>query len=215
MPGLISLITANKNLQYIDPGTGEVLRFDQLIFSPEHITAGEKKLAFLYLDNSVHSITAFWNFYNSNHAIALLSHNLRPEFKQSLESIYRPYFIVDQKRSEIENYDSQKINSSVEIFRCIEYDEQKINPEVKLLLSTSGTTGSPKFAKISEKNLVSNATSILGYLPICASDVTPLNLPIHYSYGLSVLITNSLAGGKIICTTKDVLQKEFWNDFEK
>ncbi len=215
MSGLISLVKANKNLQYINPETNESFHFDEILFSSDVINASEKKIAFLYLDNSIHSITAFWNFFHSKHAVALLSHNLKPEFKQTLESLYRPYFIYDRKRNEIQNYGHKKINSSLEIFVCDIKNEQKINPELKLLLNTSGTTGSPKFVKISEKNLVSNAKAILDYLPVTAADVTPLNLPIHYSYGLSVLITNSIAGGKMICSTKDILQKDFWNDFEK
>jgi long-chain acyl-CoA synthetase len=215
MAGLISLIASNKNLQYVNPETKESFRFDEIIFSPETINVQEKKIAFLYLDNSIQSITAFWNFFNSKHAIALLSQNLKAEFKQSLESLYHPYFIYDQKRNAIENYSSKKINSSLEIFFCKENDEHKISDELKLLLNTSGTTGSPKFVKISEKNLLSNAEAILNYLPVNSADVTPLNLPVHYSYGLSVLITNSIAGGKIICSTRDMLQKDFWNDFEK
>ena len=42
-----------------------------------------------------------------------------------------------------------------------------------------------------------------------------MNLPIYYSYGLSILTTNSIAGGKIYCTNNDVLNKRFWDDFEK
>ena len=53
------------------------------------------------------------------------------------------------------------------------------------------------------------------YLPINASYVTPLNLPVFYSYGLSVLTSNSLRGGKIVCTNDDVLKKGFWESFQK
>lgn len=90
-----------------------------------------------------------------------------------------------------------------------------ISPEIKILLSTSGTTGSSKFVKLSEENLYSNAVSIVKYLPINFSDVCPLNLPLNYSYGLSILTTNAIAGGKIICGLKDILNKDFWNDFEE
>jgi long-chain acyl-CoA synthetase len=215
MSGLISLVKANKNLQYIDPGTGETFGFDELLFAPEALKAGEKKLAFLYLDNSIHSIAAFWNFFKSDHALALLSRNLKPELKHGLELLYQPDFIFDATRETIESYTSEKINSSQNLFLCNESKPRKIANEIKLLLSTSGTTGSPKFVKISERSLLYNTQSILDYLPINGSDVTPLNLPVYYSYGLSVLITNSVAGGKIICSTNDILRKEFWSDFEK
>ncbi|MGY0038275.1 AMP-binding protein [Pedobacter sp. NJ-S-72] len=90
-----------------------------------------------------------------------------------------------------------------------------VHEELKLLLSTSGTTGSPKFVKLSEDNLVQNAYSILEFLPIKETDVTPLNVPIIFVYGLSIFTSNCIAGGKMICTNRDILQKTFWEDFEK
>ena len=93
--------------------------------------------------------------------------------------------------------------------------EKQLHADLKVLLSTSGTTGTPKLVKLSEANLRANAQSILAYLPIKQDDVTPLNLSICYSYGLSVLTSNSLAGGTIVCTNKDILSKDFWADFEK
>jgi acyl-CoA synthetase (AMP-forming)/AMP-acid ligase II len=57
--------------------------------------------------------------------------------------------------------------------------------------------------------------SILDYLPVNNSDITPLNLPVFYSYGLSVFTTNSIAGGQVVCGNRDVVQKEFWQDMEQ
>ncbi|MCX6290205.1 MAG: AMP-binding protein [Bacteroidetes bacterium] len=215
MSEIISLAAANQHLQYIDPGTGNSSGISEMLAPSACLNAAEKKLAFLYLDNSVSSIAAFWNFFNSNHACALLSSSMKQEFKDSLETLYQPHFIYDIKRESVDGYTMEKINSSLEIFISRISSGYSVHDELKILLSTSGTTGSPKFVKLSEKNLVSNTKSILEYLPVQSSDVTPLNLPIHYSYGLSVFITNSVKGGKIICTTKDILQREFWSDFEK
>jgi acyl-coenzyme A synthetase/AMP-(fatty) acid ligase len=84
-----------------------------------------------------------------------------------------------------------------------------------LLLSTSGSTGSPKFVKLSEQNVVRNALSILDYLPINNFDVCPLNLPLFYSYGFSVFTTNSISGGKIVCSNTTIMQKEFWEEWNR
>ena len=65
--------------------------------------------------------------------------------------------------------------------------------------------------KLSYQNLWANATAIATYLPIQDTDVTPLNLPIHYSYGLSVLHSNLIKGAKIVCGLPDILQREFWS----
>jgi long-chain acyl-CoA synthetase len=42
-----------------------------------------------------------------------------------------------------------------------------------------------------------------------------LNLPVYYSYGLSVLTSNSVKGGTIVCSNDDLLKKEFWRNFER
>ncbi|MEP6806848.1 MAG: AMP-binding protein, partial [Flavobacterium sp.] len=85
----------------------------------------------------------------------------------------------------------------------------------KLLLSTSGTTGSPKFVRLSDENLIQNAKSIMEYMPIRSDDVVPLNVPVNFVYGLSIFTTNCIKASQIVCTDKDAFQKEFWADFKK
>jgi acyl-coenzyme A synthetase/AMP-(fatty) acid ligase len=79
-----------------------------------------------------------------------------------------------------------------------------------VLLSTSGSTGSPKFVRISYENLYANAHSVSTYLNIKKTDVTITNLPLSYSFGLSVVNSHLLAGAKVVFTDYSVVQKEFW-----
>jgi long-chain acyl-CoA synthetase len=209
---LFDAIEQNKHLLFIDE-TNPAGRFpvSSLQFLSLH-KQEEKSLAFLYLDNSLASVTAYLSFLRSPHTIALLSPLLNESFKEKLEALYHPRFIYDTTRTSITNY----IPAEGFFLRSDESNKVSIHPSIKLLLSTSGSTGSPKFVKLSEENLLSNALSITQYLPIVPTDVTPLNLPIYYSYGLSVLHSNAIQGGTIVCTNKDVLRKEFWqqlNDF--
>ena len=82
--------------------------------------------------------------------------------------------------------------------------------DLALLLSTSGSTGSPKSVMLSQVNLQANALSISQYLPMLASDTAISALPLHYSYGLSVLNSHLLIGAKIVLTDYSVMNKEFW-----
>jgi acyl-CoA synthetase (AMP-forming)/AMP-acid ligase II len=90
-----------------------------------------------------------------------------------------------------------------------------INENIKLLLSTSGTTGSPKFVKLSETNILTNALDISQYLNIQNTDVVPLNLPIYYSYGLSVLTSNAVIGNRVVCSNTDILNRLFWENLDR
>lgn len=172
--------------------------------------SNSKELIFLYLDNSIECVTDFFSALKSNHAMVMLGLELAEHFKITLEKTYSPTFIFDKKRSGIEGYAKRE-----RFFERETRVKSTIHPAIKILLSTSGTTGSPKFVKLSDENLLSNATAITSYLPIQSTDVTPLNLPIFYSYGLSVLTSNALKGGKIVCGNTDVLNRSFWGNMEK
>ena len=58
-------------------------------------------------------------------------------------------------------------------------------------MPTSGSTGSPKFVKISKDNILYNTKSILDFLKIKKNDTTITTL-IGYVYGLSIINTHLL-----------------------
>jgi long-chain acyl-CoA synthetase len=207
---LTETVRQNISLRFIDDQNGNEFTFDQL---PQlSFQADSKKLVFLYLDNSLNSISVFWSLIGTKHCAALLSPTLNSHFKDELETLYQPAFIYDPTRAEIKGYGVSEENGLL-FFTSEKQSWVEIYPDIKLLLSTSGTTGSPKFVKLSENNLLQNALSITDYLPIKPDDVTPLNLSIFYSYGLSILTSNCIKGGKIVCSNDDVLKKSFWEKF--
>lgn len=69
--------------------------------------------------------------------------------------------------------------------------------DLALLLSTSGSTGSAKLVRLSARNLDSNAAAIAQYLNLTTEDRSALILPLHYSYGLSVLHAHLAVGASI------------------
>ncbi|MBO3116898.1 AMP-binding protein [Winogradskyella sp. DF17] len=214
----VKKISDNNKLNFVDASSDSKYNLSQLMF-PVHSEFGEsKQLGFIYVDSGIKSLAIYFSFLNSSHALVLLSDTLDSNLKQNLEKIYRPAFIYDNTRDSIGNYkdvtfDNGTLNARV--FRTSENLDYTINPEVKILLSTSGTTGSPKLVKLSFENIQENALSISDYLPINGEDVTPLNLPLNYSYGLSVLHSNAIKGGTIVCGIPDILSKAFWTCFDK
>ena len=86
------------------------------------------------------------------------------------------------------------------------WNDQDELPEVKpckaleerVLLGTSGTTGSPKYVRLSESALLANAQQIVLANGIIPPHRAMLTLPLHYSYGLSVLHSHLFAGATVI-----------------
>lgn len=84
-----------------------------------------------------------------------------------------------------------------------------LHPDLRLLLSTSGTTGDPRLVRLSQENLSSNAAAIVDYLKLGVRDVGITALPLHYSYGMSVLHTHLLAGARLVLTEASVTDPAF------
>jgi long-subunit acyl-CoA synthetase (AMP-forming) len=204
---LFELASKNRNLKFIDERQEKYTNFNELNFL-DFADKG-KALAFLYLDNSIEAITMYWSLIKSKHALCLLDPKTNEELKAHLEIVYQPKYIYDVTREKLDGYCQLDDLFVKDIPIAYEVSEK-----LKLLLSTSGTTGSPKLVKLSEDNLIENASSIVDYLPINADDVIPLNLPIFYSYGLSILNSNSIKGGKIVCTKLSIMDQKFWQNLD-
>ena len=89
----------------------------------------------------------------------------------------------------------------------------ELHPDLALLASTSGSTGSPKLVRLSRDNLLSNAVAIGDYLNLGEGDRAATTLPLHYCYGLSVVNSHLIAGGSLLLTSRSVVDEPFWEDF--
>lgn len=88
-----------------------------------------------------------------------------------------------------------------------------LHPDLALLLSTSGTTGSSKLVRLSRRNLDANAAAIAEYLAITGADRAMTSLPMHYCYGLSVINSHLRQGAGLVLTDRSVVDRCFWDDF--
>lgn len=90
-----------------------------------------------------------------------------------------------------------------------------LHDDLRLLLSTSGSTGSSKLVRLSGRNLDANARSIAQYLDLSSADRAITSLPLHYSYGLSVLNSHLSVGATLLLSGRSVTDPEFFDFFER
>ena len=127
--------------------------------------------------------------------------------------MYKPSYIFCEK-NKIRNdnlYKSILKYKSYILFERKKNEENVLNKDLMLLMSTSGTTGSPKFVRQSYLNVLSNTKKIIKYLNIKSQDITITSLPISYVYGLSVINTHLLTGATIVLTNRSMVEKKFWD----
>lgn len=91
----------------------------------------------------------------------------------------------------------------------------EINDELALLLSTSGSTGSAKFVRISYKNIEFSTKVVADSLNIQEGNVAIVTLPLAYIYGLSVINTYLYVGATLLIPYVPMIQKSFWDFFKE
>lgn len=152
----------------------------------------------------------FYIYCISNGYVLILLNETEIEELDSILKKYKPNYIFLSKS--ISGLFSGQIVMSNKLIELKIYSNSKIivNDDLALLLSTSGSTSSKKFVRLSYKNLLSNAIAIKNALGIKNTDITITNLPLNYSFGLSVLNSHLISDSLIIISDYSVLQKEFW-----
>ena len=181
----------------------------------EKVKSAKKGLAFLFTTNNSESVISYIALLKSGHAVLLLDEKLNDEIRNRLIENYRPEYIISSNEHIPKHYSFSFKFESLNFIRTTESNSINIFPELSVLLSTSGTTGSPKLVKLSYKNIQSNATSIAEYLNIDENERPITTLPFNYSFGLSIINSHLLKGSTIVLTEKTVFFRDFWNLFNE
>ena len=196
---------------------GERLTYLELASEAKHFADAvtQKGLLFCLCENKLGSFVGYVACMEHNIPIVLLDGSKDLSVLKNLMEIYQPEYIwVETARIEeiggetvysYATYSLQKMQYEVEV------EKPEINPELALCLTTSGSTGSPKFVRLSAKNVLSNAESIAEYLSIDENEKPITTLPSYYSYGVSVINSHLIKGATILLTEGTVAQREFWN----
>ena len=179
----------------------------------------QNNLVFLICENKIGSIISYTSLINNKFPVCLIDTNISNEDFIKLLSLYEPKYIIcnSQKKIKLSKFRLNKIFDlyNFNIFENKNSKKFNISKKILLLLSTSGSLNEPKFVKLSKKNLESNTKGIIKYLHINSSDVTITTMPMHYSYGLSVINSHLYSGGKIILTEEGLFSKKFYKIIEK
>jgi long-subunit acyl-CoA synthetase (AMP-forming) len=119
----------------------------------------------------------------------MLSSSISAEQLQILVNAYQPAHIWLPNVRTQELYKSDRV-TSFQGYSLLDmrFQRRDIQNSLALLLGTSGSTGNPKFVRLSVDNLISNARSISQYLELRQDDIAPTTLPPSYTCLLLIVI---------------------------
>lgn len=170
-----------------------------------------RSLIIIICSNTLDSVIFYTACIKSKIIPMLVDIDISSDRLSDLVKRYQPdYVFAPENRVITENMENIRKYETYTLYRTHKTETFYINNELALLLSTSGSTGSSKFVRISYENIKSNTESIIRYLNITENDVAITTLPMSYTYGLSVINTHLYAGGTVVVTERKMIKQEFW-----
>ncbi len=198
--------------EYGDISYQEVAAYADAIY--ENIK--ERCVVLSLCQNTPGSLVGYISFINHRIVPLLLNAGADKDFIEAAIIKYQPQFIWVPEEL------SQSLKKFRKVYSSLGYTLLKTDfkpyalyDELALLLSSSGSTGSPKYIRLSYKNLSANAASIACYLNIDENERPVTTLPMNYSYGLSIINSHLISGARILLTEKSMMEKEFWSFLKK
>lgn len=189
---------------------GEIVQFSSL-FSE---VVGGRTLVFVLNHNCVGSAMGYLGAM-INHVVPLmLGASMDHELLDDLVRIYHPAYlwkpaemVTDKETVLLERYQYALVKTGMTPYPMYE--------ELSLLLTTSGSTGSPKLVRHSYANLEAQARNISTFFELDDTERPMLDLPINYTMGLSVLNSHLYSGATVLLTSMNVLSPKYWEFFKR
>jgi long-chain acyl-CoA synthetase len=200
-----------ENIALIDRN-GSFLSYSDLTLKIKEFSGAfdRRHLVFIVGENDVSNIVCYLSCLESDMVPLLLSPKIKIDQLKNLIEVFKPRYIFQKLEDFYENYSLALRDQSYSLLVNKNNLKVQLNSKLALLLTTSGSTGSPKLVRLTKKNLISNARSIANYLKISPVDRAITSLPFNYSYGLSVINSHLLSGSSIVLSNASMMEGEFW-----
>lgn len=171
-----------------------------------------RSLVFCICRNCVEAVAGYVGMLRKRIVPVMLSESIDVALYGNLIDLYKPQYIWCPQ-----DFTADEAVVHMDHYKMVENNVENHNlyEELALLLTTSGSTGSPKFVRQSYKNIQKNTESIVSYLGIRGDDRAITTLPLNYTYGLSILQSHLMAGARLVLTEQTFFDRGFWDYFKE
>lgn len=172
-----------------------------------------RSLVFCFCKNVIGSMAGYLSFLYNKVVPLMVDAAINEVLAENLMQVYQPQYVYVPAEL-AERYSGMEEVHSEFGYLLLKTNYEKVYPlceELGLLLTTSGSTGSPKLVRQSYDNIQSNAEAIAKYLEIDEKERPVTTLPMNYTYGLSIINSHVLKGATILLTTSTIVSKDFWS----
>ena len=202
----------NPDLIAIHDDTEHVVSYGELCQAVEEFRKKElpRCVVFELCENCAGALVGYIAFESNGQVPLLLSAGLDAGLLRNLEDTYTPayYWLPDRKADSVEG---------IPVFKRYGYTLIKTNHEpypihedLSLLLTTSGSTGSPKLVRHKYGNLEANAANVAKVFGWTPDERSICDLPMNYTMGLNVINSHLIVGACALMVSRNMMDYRFW-----
>ena len=174
-----------------------------------------RSIVFCLCESCAGSLVGYLSFLNNRQVPLLLSANMDEGLLTNLAKTYLPsyYWAPERKAGEI----TGQILFSAYGYVLIKTGNNPypLNEKLSMLLTTSGSTGSPKLVRHKYGNLEANAINVAKAFSWTVKENGICDLPMNYTMGLNVINSYLVTGASVLMVKANLLDPEFWMFIKK
>lgn len=170
----------------------------------------ERELVFCLCDNKVGSLAGFLSLYDNKDVCLLLSSHIDRGLLDTLYTTYHPsYMWLPAELADEFKYKCVYSNMGFALCQTGNV-APKMHADLSMLMTTSGTTGSPKLVRHKYGNIESNAKNVAEVFGWTPEDRGIIDLPMQYTMGLNVITSHLYAGATVLLVDASLVSPLYW-----
>jgi len=200
-----------SSMAAIDDAGGQLI-YGDLVNLRGELTAvlPQRELVFCLCENRVGALAGFLTLYDCKDVCLLLSAHIDKALLKDLDETYGPsYYWMPEAMAWKSGY--EKVYDYKGYVLCnTGKTAPSLHPDLSMLMTTSGTTGSPKLVRHKYGNIESNARNVAKVFGWTPEDRGIIDLPMQYTMGLNVINSHLIAGATVLLIEANLMSPNYW-----
>lgn len=169
-----------------------------------------RSVIFCLCENCAGALIGYMAFENNGQVPLLLSAGLDKDLRDRLESVYAPSYYWAPEGKETELGGERLYSACGYVLLKTGRAPYPLHEELSMLLTTSGSTGSPKLVRHKYGNLEANAENVAKVFAWTPDEVGICDLPMNYTMGLNVINSHLTVGACVLMVKANLMDPDFW-----
>ena len=202
----------NSSIALID-NEGNSITYGELAEKMKEAGAQVEPRAIIFnlCKNTVGAMIGYLGFINCEAVPLNLSDKIDKDLLKTLIETYTPaYLWVPEEEADSYGYETIYNTYGYTLLRT-ENEIYPIHNKLQFLMTTSGSTGSPKLVRYKKGNLEANAKNVAVAFGWSEKERPVCDLGMQYTMGLNVINTHLYVGATVLLTTYNLMSGDFWD----